>query len=423
MIKCDVAELKNIEITPEGFLKARVTFAVPGVFPYLRQNGVQLEAKLPEEILSVDTIESARGVPITDGHPIDQRGAYILVTPENYRVYAKGNLSEPRIEIDELTGQPSGMGLVTIWDIPLINEILSKKKSEVSIGFVDVLDPSTGQFNGVKYDAIQRNIRINHLACVEHGRAGDTKIHVDHKELIMQESRVDETIKKLTAKTIDGKKEIVFDSQESFEEYTKALEEIKARGEKISADALKIKADEGMMDELKAKLDAINPTAPDPAGVKEKDALVKEIETLSAQLEAAMAKLTALEEKYGAEIAAIPEAVDAAAAEKVGLMQSADACGIKHDGLSSDEIRLAIIGKYFPFKDEVKVDSLDKELLKGRCEAALEIAKIKENRIDFNIRRVVADEAKVDEADLAEQKRRFSNPYQYEKEKREKERK
>jgi hypothetical protein len=420
MLKCDFSELRNIEITPEGFLKARVTFAVPGVFPYVKPNGLQLEAKLPADILSNETIQSAKGVPITDGHPKNNDGKFVEVTPENYQEFSKGNLSEPHIEFDE-AGRPVGVGLVTIYDIPLIQEVLSKKKVEVSVGFTDTLMPETGTYNGVEYDAVQKNIRINHLACVEHGRAGETKIHIDHKEVDM-EVKVDET--KLTAKTIDGKKELVFDSKELFEEYVKALDEIKARGEKITADAEKIKADEGVIDDMKARLDSINPSTPDPKGVKEKDALTKEIEALTGQLEAANAKLAALEEKYKTEVEAIPEAVDQAAAEKVDLMQSADALGVKCDGLSSKEIRMIVIGKYFPFKPEIKVDELDEAMIRARYDAAVEIAKIKTNRVDYtSAKRIFADEVKVDETVLAEKKRYMSNPFQYEREKLDREKK
>jgi hypothetical protein len=404
-MKCDLSEFKNIELTDEGYLRGRVTFAIPGVFPYVRKNGITLEAKLPEDILSTETIQSAVGVPITDGHPKNQNNEFVIVTPENYKEFAKGSLSDPHVEIDE-TGRQVGTGIATIWDSALIKKVLSKKQNEVSIGFKDIEAIEPGQYNGVNYDIAQKNIRINHLACVDYGRAGDTKIHVDHKEILTMgdESKI------LKVKSLDGKREVVFDSKDAYDEYAAALREIDERGKKITADAEKIKADQASIDEMSSRLAALNPSTPDQKGIREGDALIKEIETLTASLEAASAKLTALEEKYGAAMEAMPEMVDQAASEKVGLIEDAKTLGVKCDGLNSVQIMREIINQYFPYKAEIKVDELDVPTIKARYEAAIEIAKIKNNRFDVS--------SPVFKVDQAEGKReRFMNPYKFEKEK------
>ena len=46
----------------------------------------------------------------------------------------------------------------------VLTQIRSGKLRDVSIGFTFDADPTPGKFNGVKYDYIQRNIFLNHLA-------------------------------------------------------------------------------------------------------------------------------------------------------------------------------------------------------------------------------------------------------------------
>lgn len=44
---------------------------------------------------------------------------------------------------------------------------------ELSLGYNLTLDETPGEWNGQHYDAIQRDIRINHLALVREARAGE----------------------------------------------------------------------------------------------------------------------------------------------------------------------------------------------------------------------------------------------------------
>ena len=53
-----------------------------------------------------------------------------------------------------------------------INAILNGKQG-LSMGYTCDLEESAGNWCGVDYDFIQRNIRYNHCAIVDAGRAGD----------------------------------------------------------------------------------------------------------------------------------------------------------------------------------------------------------------------------------------------------------
>lgn len=54
---------------------------------------------------------------------------------------------------------------------------------ELSLGYTQTPDETPGVWNGQPYDAIQRNIQINHLALVEKARAGEqARLNIDGEE-------------------------------------------------------------------------------------------------------------------------------------------------------------------------------------------------------------------------------------------------
>ena len=62
--------------------------------------------------------------------------------------------------------------------------IMDGKRYQISPGFWSSTEYVKGQYNGQNYDAIQRDISINHIAVVEEGRAGDSvKIKLDSKQI------------------------------------------------------------------------------------------------------------------------------------------------------------------------------------------------------------------------------------------------
>jgi hypothetical protein len=71
-------------------------------------------------------------------------------------------------------------------------DLIEQGKKELSIGYRCLYELKKGVFNGKHYDAIQRNIRGNHIALVNEGRSGHDvsvldcfKITLDTKELRM----------------------------------------------------------------------------------------------------------------------------------------------------------------------------------------------------------------------------------------------
>ena len=61
---------------------------------------------------------------------------------------------------------------LVVWDKEAIEGIESDEQKELSAGYFYVADMTPGEYEGVKYDGVMRNIRFNHVALVVEGRAG-----------------------------------------------------------------------------------------------------------------------------------------------------------------------------------------------------------------------------------------------------------
>ena len=111
-----------------------------------------------EEVFSPACIASFEGMPVTDDHPMTPDG----VTAENIRFLQKGHAGNIR----RGAGKESDLLLadLMITDPGLIEEILGGKR-EISCGYNYTLCEEDGKF-------IQREIRGNHVAVVDAGRAG-----------------------------------------------------------------------------------------------------------------------------------------------------------------------------------------------------------------------------------------------------------
>lgn len=161
----DSVPIRDAKIDDQtGFLYVRrVPIAQAMVQTYYKPDGTETqEVKLPKYILSDSTVASANDKPVTNDHPGE------LVTKSNSRKYMRGfTTSNAHVEGNVLYND------VAITDAELISAIQNGKK-ELSIGFETEVVPESGEYNGVKYDHVQKNIKINHLAVVQRGRAGHT---------------------------------------------------------------------------------------------------------------------------------------------------------------------------------------------------------------------------------------------------------
>lgn len=362
-----------------GFLRARVTIARDGVFPYLWPDGkIRMEAKPSDELFSELTINSAKGAPVVDGHPplTDSRG---LITPKNFQKYVKGALGDSVIARDGHLDTTE-----TVFDAALIADLKAGKKREVSVGIEMILDETPGIYNGQRYDAVQRNIKINHLAHVEAGRAGSSvRVHLDAAD--------DENIAVMQIKH-DENKEVLMDPKNPTKETAhddgsflrgfinffsglgrSRQDQAERQDGKIQQPDNLVKTQVNMSDAERA-LAGFFPSRNSP------DKISEERDTI-AYLKAQVSALTdALKEKEKMLNEALsPARLDAAISERTRLIDVARSIEpeFKHDGLSNNEIKLKVIDKVLPFPEGVKIDSAQDIEISARFEAAAALVREK----------------------------------------------
>lgn len=135
-----------------------------------------------ETVFEPATLASFEGKPVTDDHPLEE------VTADNYAQYAKGHVQNVRRGTGEWEGYI--MADLFVADRNLINAIQSGKR-EVSCGYSCLYEANgDGTYR-------QQKIRGNHVAVVDHGRAGKTVSIHDSKQ---QERR--KTMKKDRTRSI-----------------------------------------------------------------------------------------------------------------------------------------------------------------------------------------------------------------------------
>lgn len=166
----DKAELGSVRTLDGGYRTAEVPVARTGIQQYAgRELGrpdiaVVNVYRPPETVFDEAYIQSMAHKPVTDDHPSDS------VDPTNWTKLAKGYTGDPiRKDVES--------GLVYV---PLVFtahdtiEKLDAGKREVSCGYTCDIEWKDGLApDGTPYQAIQTNARINHIALVQRGRAGN----------------------------------------------------------------------------------------------------------------------------------------------------------------------------------------------------------------------------------------------------------
>ena len=164
------------ELTEEGYVKAKAIVTRCGVFLYKNPDGtIRKELRHPDEVLQMDSLESMKMVPVVNGHPPER-----LVNADNAKRLAVGFTGET-VE----TNMPYILANLLITDKDMVDEIVSKKKRELSLGYTVDLVEDPGLYYGEPYDYKQTNIRYNHLAVVDEARAGpEARIALDGDDAI-----------------------------------------------------------------------------------------------------------------------------------------------------------------------------------------------------------------------------------------------
>lgn len=270
-------QIRNSEITPEGFLRAEAVFARDGILEYKAPDGkTRRELRLPEE--NKKALTSFGLTPISLEHPP------VLIDSFNSKEYSKG-LSDSTVIYDK-----GGFvkGVITVLDSEVVNSIKNREAVEVSAGYKCNLDYTPGVWNGERYDAIQRDIQVNHIAITRRGRAGpEVRVYCDNED----------------------DKDVLVDG-----EYSKATSSnnppTSTKSSKLSKKMAKITLDSVTYDDIPE-------TFASTVGAK-----IKELETVSNKLDAAMKSESAKDKKIKeleAIIAELTEENEASSGRSDGL--------------------------------------------------------------------------------------------------------
>lgn len=265
VIRLDSLPLGQTYFTPEGYLRDRPILTTTGIFEYLNSDGsVRRELRLPDEVFAPESLASYQGKPIIITHDAG------LVTTDN--------VHEEQIGTILTEGYRNGNDVraeIVIHDTDAMKDCGLK---ELSLGYNLDLDETPGEWNGQHYDAIQRNIRINHLALVREARAGETaRLNIDSRDnnFILKGGKAMSKKTNTSARRADGVL--------SPEELEKAIEEYKARRAARKADEDEpvedkvVSTEPGAGEPAKADTDpAEDPAAEEGSSVEEQVEQVKD---------------------------------------------------------------------------------------------------------------------------------------------------
>lgn len=357
--------------TGEGFLICRnVPVARTGEQDYLgTEIGLKTEEVVkvkrpPEEVFSEAALASFEGKPVTNDHPPD------LLDPETVAMYEKGHIQNIRKGAGEWDGYM--VGDLHIHDAELIRAIKEGKR-QVSCGYeCDYTDNGDGTYT-------QSNIRGNHVAVVELGRAGskaaimDSNITKPKKAERKTTMSKQSTFMKLFGMAANGKNDeeltqLAMDAADALEE-TEVKEEVKEE-------------DADPIAELSAKLDKlIELMTPEPEEKVEEETTVDEVVEIASELDEAIEKLAPEEEKGGEEAVVVPA-------------DEMDAC---KDGCKavSDSVAAHILKAVRPSVAEIADEKVRKAVSDALIEAVSvktdDIVKVMDAQASYQSKPVTAD--------------------------------
>ena len=211
-----------------------------------------------EELSKPETVESLNGIPVQFRHHPDFADAPAKET----RVGAAGTDAEWK--------RPYLFNSMTIYDDKAKSVINNGFMRELSLAYQYKPEFKKGTFDGKPYDFIMRNIRANHIALVEEGRAGKdvlvydskpipkTKAEVknmDEKEILKNATAALQALLALQKKsedTLDGAVDGIIGKlgdRVTEDEKKEIRESIMALGEKFKGDACKDEKPEELKDE------------------------------------------------------------------------------------------------------------------------------------------------------------------------------
>lgn len=196
----DGVTLKGAKVRDDGYLAADAFAVRTGIQQYLgaevgRPDLALVNVYRPEaEVFSHDSLASFSHIPVTDDHPA------VAVTAANWKDLAVGEVSTDVLRDGNRLRIP-----LIVKDAAVVAKIQNGKR-ELSAGYTcDLIFEDGVTEDGQAYQAKQVNIRANHLAVVNRGRAGP-EFRIGDSWGVTPHSLTDEGVTPMNLKslTVDG---------------------------------------------------------------------------------------------------------------------------------------------------------------------------------------------------------------------------
>lgn len=328
----------SISRTPEGFLICRdVPIARVGVQEYLGREIGQTERpedvfkvnRPADEVFSPAAVASFEGKPVTENHPDED------VTSENYAQYIRGVVRDVR----KGAGQYEGclVADLVVHDGALVRAIQDGKR-EISCGYNCLWVP-TGD-----HTLEQREIRGNHVAVVDKGRAGHGVAIHDHAMKEVRPMAKGNILQRMWA---------AFAKDADPEEALEAAKLVNGEGkdedpaEPEDPNEARFKRIEDAIADLASKLE---PPAEDtvPEEIEEESGEEAEVDEEGDALDALEEELTGEEEAVEADPEEINKSEGAVSDEDSGLIEAEESEDVVEDGCAARDAALEAISALKP---------------------------------------------------------------------------
>lgn len=259
MLLRDTVQLGDARLNKDGYLVAEARVARVGVQLYAGFEVGKTDMEVvrvyrPEgEVFHKDALASFAHRPITNDHPST------MVTAENWRDVARGHIGDEVVRDGSFVKVP-----LILMDKGAIDALQAGKR-ELSAGYDCELKWEAGTTpDGQAYDAQQTNIRINHVALVDRGRAGSACRIGDDGTVTIQSPEpskgTDMTLQKVTVDGItvemsDTAAQVVSKVQSQLDAANKAIQDKDTELGRLKAEhATALQTKDGEITALKAQI-------------------------------------------------------------------------------------------------------------------------------------------------------------------------